>query len=198
VIAIGSNSSSDTTRATEHDVIFLSAGTSNALTAPIPSPVPQVTLAPSQTSGAYRLALLNQTEQSCFAGMNTGRANAHLPGLIYDEEALEYSRATLAEEVGQNSDTPSPLFSAPSNFFIPTGFNAITTGTGYASCSAYTLGLSFTSGQPPYNFATQAGITWYAAAFASGGTTYVNEIFDFDPSESGAPLSIRRSPFARR
>jgi hypothetical protein len=193
VIAVGSNSSTDLTRATEHDVVTIFAGGPNPLGGPIPSPVPNVTLLPSQTSGSFRLATLTSAEQSCFQGVNTGRSAAHVPALIYDEESLELSRATLAEELGQNTDNPSPLLSTPQSFLIPTGFDVVTTGVGFANCPAYSDTYTFNSTSVPYPVAVQAGITWYAANFGTvSSTNYANEIFDFDPSTSVGQAHSRR------
>jgi hypothetical protein len=192
-IAVGSNSGSDLSRATEHDVVTLFSGGPNPLGAPIPSPVPNVTLQASQTSGNFRLAALTPIEQSCLQGVNTGRAAAHVPALIYDEESLELSRATLAEELGQNTDSPSPLLQTPQSFLIPTGFDVVTTGVGFSSCPSYSDTYTFTSSSVPYPVAIAAGIAWYAGNFGTASSTnYANEIFDFDPSTTTGANEFRR------
>ncbi len=194
VLAVGSNSSSDQTRATEHDVVTLYPNTANALTAVIPSPAPQVTLAPSQLSGNFRLAALNSTEQSCFQGVNAGRSSKSLSALIYDEYSLEYSRASIAEEVAQKTDAGNPLVTNPGTAFLtPLGFQVVTSGQGFANCTAYTNSYTFNSTSVPYPVAIQPSIAWYAASFASGSTNYTNEIFDIDPSAASSSNAIRRA-----
>jgi hypothetical protein len=198
VLAVGSNSSSDLTRPTEHDVVTLYPNTANVLTAAIPSPAPQVTLAPSQLSGNFRLATLTSTEQSCFTGVNAGRSSKSLSALIYDEYSLEYSRAAIAEEVAQKTDAGNPLVTNPGTAFLtPLGFQVVTSGQGFANCAAYTDSYTFNSTSVPYNVAIQPSIAWYAASFAAGSTNYTNEIFDIDPSTATIANSIRRNGASR-
>jgi hypothetical protein len=197
-LAVGSNSSSDNVRATAHEVIAIYAGQANPLTAPIPSPIPQVTLAPSETSGNFRLATLTATEQNCFSGINTGRAANSLPLLIVDEVSLELSRDVLAEELVQNSDTPSPLYSNPAASLLPPGFDVLSTGVGFSSCSAYTDTYTFNSSSVPYPVAIQPTVTWFAGSFGSGSLNYSNEVFGIDPSPTLNASAIRHGFAARR
>jgi hypothetical protein len=197
-LAVGSNSSSDNVRATAHEQIAIYAGQANPLTAPIPSPIPQVTLAPSQLSGSFRLATLSATEQGCFAGVNTGRTAAGVSPLIVDEVSLELSRDTLAEELAQNSDTPSPLYSNPAASLLPPGFDVLSTGAGFSTCAAYTDTYNFQSGSVPYPVAVAPTVTWFAGSFGSGSLNYVNEVFGIDPSSTLNSSGVRRGFAARR
>jgi len=120
IIAVGSNSASSAAVATAHDQITLVAG-SNAIGEHTAKPVPQVTPTVAQTSGNFRLATLSAAEQDCLAGMNTGRAAHGLSLLVADEETLEVARALVAEEIAQQTDTPTPMFGATNPFLNPTG-----------------------------------------------------------------------------
>jgi hypothetical protein len=181
-LAIGSNSPTDTTRATQYQIVELKTG-ANPLTAPAPLAAPQVTLLPSQVAGNFRLALLNAVEQSCITAMNTGRTKAHLPNMIYDEDALEASRGELAEEIAQNTDTPSPLFDNLFQYYpFPGGGGTEFAGEGFSSCTDYALTYSFSPSSVPYSAATDPTLILYAGNWGTGtGNNYTNQTFNSDP-----------------
>ncbi len=182
VIAVGSNSTNDTTRATEHDAITLAAG-KNVLSPIEPMAVPNYTLMPSQSSGNFRLASLSSSEQSCLSGMNTGRAANSLPLLVEDEEELEYDRAELAEELAQNTDQPSPMLSnGEMAFEKPDGLINVATYSGLTPCSSYSDGYTFGNGVTEQSaYAYDAGTVWYAGdAGSSGSNIYEVESWGID------------------
>jgi hypothetical protein len=194
VIAVGSNSPSDSSRATEHDVVALSAG-SNALAPLEPSPVPNYTLAPSETSGNFRLAQLSSAEQSCLAGMNRGRSSNGLSQLVEDEEQLEFDRAEVAEEVAQNTDEPTPMFSGGyTSFDSPTGEEENSTDLGLTPCSAYSDGYTFSSaGSETNGYAFNSAVTWYAGAYGVGSQNpYEAQGWLIDPSTSSPNVAAKR------
>ncbi len=172
IIAVGSNSASAATAATAHDKVTLVAG-SNAIGEQVPHAVADVTPTPAQLSGNFRLATLSAAEADCLTGMNTGRLAAGLSVLVPDEEDLELARAFVSEEIAQQAQSVQPLAQNYSLFLYPTGSVA---GTSIASsgttCDQWTDTYSFSSGNPPYQYATNATIRWYGASFASGGNMW--------------------------
>jgi hypothetical protein len=105
LLYIGSNSTSDTTRATVHDNITLTGG-AQALHAPTLPPVPYITPPPSETSGNYRLALLDQTaEVPCFDDFNAARVSNSLPQVVEDEWLTENTREIIAWSTSANRNT---------------------------------------------------------------------------------------------
>ena len=186
LIVIGSDSSSDTTRATTHQSITLVYG-SQPVTAPTPLAEPDVTPGPGALSGNFRLALLSADEADCLSGMNAGRTAHGLAALVEDEYALESNRAMLAEEVAQGTDTPSPLFGAL--FFTyystllanPATLAGGTTSSGFQPCDLWTDGYSFTSGNPPYIYATNGANIWYGASHSPAAPHYGSQAWGADP-----------------
>ena len=187
LIVIGSDSSSDTTRATTHQSITLLSGT-HPINALSPPPEPDVTPGPGALSGNFRLALLSADEADCLTGMNAGRTAHALATLVEDEYLLETNRAMLAEEVAQGTDTPSPLFGAPIYTYYatllgasPSSSSQYTTSFGFQPCDLWADGYSFTSGNPPYPFATSATMIWYGAAHSSAAAHYGSQGWVADP-----------------
>jgi hypothetical protein len=179
LLVIGSNSASDT-RATYHGEILLSAG-QNAIAMGVPSPEPDVTFSSSQASGAYRLETLSSSQSSCLAGANSGRSANALPLMIPDQALLEIADSLNAEEVAQNTDTPSPLFGIN---FEPSTATAESTSANFNPCSLWTgTGYSYVSGNPPYPYATNPSNTLYGADLmpAAGSATYGAQLWGADP-----------------
>jgi hypothetical protein len=176
LIEIGSNSATDT-RATYHNKVTLAAG-SNAITQIIPSPEPDVTLAPSQTSGNVRLAQLSSVEQGCVSGANSGRTNDGLSIFIIDEALEEDSRAFLAQEIAQSTDTPSGY---SSSVYGVIGGYGNTSSSGFSPCNSWTgPSYSYVSGNPPYPYATFAGNIWYGVSYGGSGN-YGSQEWAGDP-----------------
>jgi len=172
IIAVGSNSASSAVTATAHDRITLVAGR-NAIGEQVPHAVADVTPTPAQLSGNFRLATLSATESDCLSGMNTGRLTAGLSALVADEEDLELVRAFLAEEIAQQTQSVVPLAQNYTLFLYPTGTVAGTTVAGTAtSCDQWTDTYTFSSGNPPYQYATNPTIRWYGASFGPAGNTW--------------------------
>jgi hypothetical protein len=196
LLVIGSNSATDT-RSTYHGEITLKAG-ANTLAMGAPSPEPDVTLSPAQTSGTYRLETLTSSQSSCLSGANSGRTADALPLLIPDESLLEIADAFADEEVGQNTDTPSPLFNSGANFESSFG-TAFSTSANFNPCSQWTgTGYSYVSGNPPYGDATNASYTLYGADLfpSTGGmySTYGAQVWGEDPRVSDAVASNAGRP----
>jgi hypothetical protein len=138
----------------------------NAITQGVPSPEPDVTLAPSQVSGNFRLAELNSNEQDCVSGANQGRAQDSLVALIPDEQLEEQARASVAGEIIQQTDTPSQ----PANSYGAIGENGFTTSSGFSSCDSWTgPTYSYVSGNPPYPYSTNASNIYYGASYGGSG-----------------------------
>jgi uncharacterized protein YkwD len=174
---IGSNSATDT-RATYHNAVTLVAG-ANAIAQGVPSPEPNYTLAPSQASGNFRLAQLSSNEQSCFSGANQGRAQDSLIALVLDEGLTELSRATVAVEVAQGTDTPTG-FNITNSFGNADTYGG-TTSSGFSPCSSWTgPSYSYVSGNPPYPYATRVSNIWYGASYGGSGN-YGDQIWADDP-----------------
>jgi len=196
LLVIGSNSATDT-RSTYHGEITLKAGP-NTLTMGAPSPEPNVTLSPAQTSGKYRLETLTTSQSSCLTGANSGRTADSLPLLIPDESLFEIADAFADEEVAQNTDTPSPLFNGGATFESSLG-TAFSTSANFNPCSQWTgNGYSYVSGNPPYGDATNASYTLYGADLfpSTGGmySTYGAQVWGEDPRVSEAAASNARRP----
>jgi hypothetical protein len=101
-----------------------------------------------------------------------------LSALVPDEQGIEYERALDAEQVAQNTDTPSPLFGV-SILYGAIGYNGLTAAASVTTCPEYTDDYTFTQGNPPYPYATDPTSIWYAADF--DGHNYAGEIFLKDP-----------------
>lgn len=92
LLVIGSDSKSDTTRATVHDHVKFVGGTV-AYAAPSPLPVPLVTPAAWETNGDYRLASIDvNSELPCFNDMNAIRSQNGAPTLVFDQWLMENVR----------------------------------------------------------------------------------------------------------
>lgn len=179
LLVVGSNSPTDT-RATLHEKIVLSSG-SNTLAASMPQPEPDVTPLPSQIAGALRLMALSSTQQDCLTGANQGRANLSLPLLVPDEYLEEDAIADTTEELAQNTDTPSPLFSYAQPYGTVSG---MTTEANFNPCDTWTgPGYSYVSGSPPYGSATSTTNTWYGAGIVptQSGGTFGSQSWSNDP-----------------
>lgn len=158
-------------RATLHATVTLVAG-ANALVAPFPHPLADVTPQPGQISGAFRLARLSANEEDCLNGMNAGREQRALPQLVPDEYLLETARAWVDEETAQQTEEPSPAWGADYPYIATP---ALGTTTAFASagisCSGWwTQYYSFVPGNPPYDLATDPDATLYGASWASSRT----------------------------
>lgn len=167
LLVVGADNAGDA-RATFHLAVTLAAG-SSALTAPAPQAAPDVTYAPAQLSGAFRLAALSADELGCLAGANAGRKQLGLRALVADELLLEDARAVLQEEAAQSTDTPTPLFAnPPAAQYVFGGLNApMHTEQDFPQCAVWTgPGYSYDPNQPPYKQAADPAETWYGAAFA--------------------------------
>lgn len=179
MLVVGSDSPTDT-RSTLHENVALSSG-SNTLKSATPQPEPDVTPLPSQGAGALRLMTLTSTQQDCVSGANKGRANLSLPLLVPDEYLEEDAIADTAEELAQNTDTPSPLF----GYAQPNGsVSGMTTEANFNPCDTWTgPGYSYVSGSPPYASATSATNIWYGASIVStqSGGTLGSQLWSNDP-----------------
>jgi hypothetical protein len=167
LLVVGADNAGDA-RATFHFAVTLAAG-SNVLTAPAPQAAPDVTYAPAQLSGAFRLAALSADELGCLAGANAGRKQLGLRALVSDELLLEDARAVLQEEAAQSTDTPAPLFAnPPAAQYVFGGLNApMHTEQDFPQCAVWTgPGYSYDPNQPPYKQAADPAEIWYGAAFA--------------------------------
>lgn len=153
LLVIGSNSPTDTTRATVHDNVTLVAGT-NALRAPTPPPIPNVTPLPSEVSGNYRLVTIDATNETpCITAYNQIRASKGLASVVVDEWLMENARAN-------NQSFQSPFFqpgvTAPGNPFgyLTTGngaFRGYITRTGESFCQANLIDGAFSANGPQWS-----------------------------------------------
>ncbi|MGA3037453.1 MAG: carboxypeptidase-like regulatory domain-containing protein [Vulcanimicrobiaceae bacterium] len=159
MLTIGSNSPTDT-RATLHVGVVLASG-ANALTLPQPAAYANVTYTSAQTSGNFRLMALSSTQQDCLTGANAGRTTNSLPLLIPDEFLEENAIAWNQEEDAEASDTPAPLWGGSTEPFSQQV--DLTSSVGFDPCDTWTNGYSYTNGNPPYAFATNASNVWYGA-----------------------------------
>jgi hypothetical protein len=179
MLVIGTNSATDT-RATLHEKIVLNPG-NNVLTAATPAPEPDVTPLPSQVAGALRLMTLSSVQADCLSGANAGRAQDSLLLLIPDEYLQEDAIADAAEEIAQNTDTPTPLFAYSQPFGAVSG---MTTEANFSPCDTWTgPSYSYVRGSPPYAFATNASNIWYGATLvnAQSAGTYGSQLWMNDP-----------------
>lgn len=152
LLVIGSDSATDTTRPTIHDAITLTGG-NQTLRAPTLPSVPTITPPASETSGNYRLATIDQTnELPCFQAFNTQRTSHGLAQVVVDEWLTENSR-----EVNQYRTGP--------NFVLGTQVPFLTTGDVIGSGGANCAGLIATSFSGN-TYATDARTMWF------GGTWY--------------------------
>jgi hypothetical protein len=177
LLIVGPNSSTATT-ATLHETVTLASGP-NILTAQTPQPEPDVTPQASQIAGALRLMALNSVQQDCLTGMNTGRAGASLTALVPDEYLEEDVLAINAEEDAQATDTPTPLFGG---YVLYGQFSDMATSAGFNPCDTWTDGYSFTSGNPPYQAATNASNIWYGGVVDETNYPYYgSQLWATDP-----------------
>ena len=167
LLVVGADSPTDA-RSAFHLPVTLAAG-SNALSAPLPQPAPNVQYAPAQLSGAFRLAALSADEAGCLAGANAGRKQLGLRALVSDELLLEDARAVLQEEAAQSTDTPVPLFAdPPAAQYVFAGLSApMHTEQDFPQCAVWTgPAYSYDPNQPPYAQAANPAEIWFGAAFA--------------------------------
>ncbi len=177
LLVIGSDVPSDT-RTTIHQRLVVNPG-SNPLAAATAKPEPNVTPFPSQLTSNFRLTSFSGDQLDCFNGANRGRAGIGLNPLVPDEYATETANATAQEAVGQDTDTPLPMFRAESYVYASalgsTGLLGLTDEENFVPCSAWTgPNYSYVSGNPPYPFATDPGSIWYGVSILPARSIQIN------------------------
>ncbi len=187
LLVIGSDSKSDTMRATVHDHVKFTGGTI-AYSAPSPVPVPLVTPAVWETNGDYRLAAIDaNTELPCFTEFNALRTQTGLPTLIFDEWLMENVRELAAIQ----NPAYTPGLTDPRN---PWGY--LTTGntsaSGGSSCASIADQFDFTSpGVAAYS--KDARTLWFGGQWVSyaNDTQAVGTLeFPSDPRAHSDPNAL--------
>ena len=182
LLVVGSDSPSDTSRATPHVRVQSNTGTTT-VSAPAPAAAPNVTYTGAQLAGALRLATLSSDEADCLNGAQAGRASLKLSGLVEDELLLEDARAHLQEMFAQDTDEPSPLYPDPSHAqFVFSGLNAIMhSEADFPSCSSwsgtaysYVPSDPYSGAHPPYPQASNPAYILYGTAFALKGNASIS------------------------
>jgi hypothetical protein len=150
---------------------------------------PNVTLTAAQTSGNFRLTTLSGNQLSCYTAANAGRVQLGLPQLIPDEYLTEAATALIQEEVAQNTDTPTPLYSGPGgnvfSFLTAIGsYNDLSDSTSgqFPTCSSWTgPAYSYIVGNPPFAYASSLSSTYYGANQSAVNPNYGAQLWSGGP-----------------
>ena len=157
LLIIGSNSATDTTRATVHDNVTLQGG-NQTLSAPTLPTVHAYTPPAWETNGKYRLAQPDATtEVPCFTRFNSDRAGVTQPAVPLDEWSLENSRANVADQLSSQVQAGA---------YISTQHTQAASGVG-SSCNIM-VDFSF----PPNSnaYANDPRVAWFGGKYNASGT----------------------------
>ena len=180
LLVIGSDSSSDTTRATIHDNVTLVPG-ANALQAPVLPPWPTVTPPPWETNGTYRLGTIDATtELPCFNSYNTHRTGLSLAPAVFDEWLKENARDATT---WHRSGVYNPANQTAASHALTMGNGGAVGGT---DCATSMIAFEFSGSttdlnSPPY-YTHNANNQWFGGnyfAFHPGDTLSASGIDEF-------------------